>query len=53
VRAARSLVVDVSPADPLTYAAVVLVFVATAAAASLAPVRRALAVDPIVALRAE
>jgi putative ABC transport system permease protein len=52
-RAAESIVVDVSPLDPLTYAAVVIVFLVTATAASLVPVRRALDVDPIVALRAE
>jgi putative ABC transport system permease protein len=53
VRAARSVVFDVSPSDPLTYAGVIIVFLLTAAAAAILPVRRALRVDPIVALRAE
>jgi predicted permease len=53
VRAASSLVVDVSPSDPLVYGVVVAIFVLTAAAASILPARRALRVDPIVALRAE
>ncbi len=53
VRAVRSVVIDVSPFDPLTYLAVVAIFAAAAAAAAIQPVRRALAVDPIVALRAE
>jgi predicted permease len=53
VRAARSLVVDMSPADPMVYAVVVIIFLLTAAVASILPARRALRVDPIVALRAE
>jgi predicted permease len=52
-RAARSVVFDVSPFDPLVYAVVVLIFLLTAGAASILPVRRALRVDPIVTLRAE
>jgi putative ABC transport system permease protein len=53
VRAVQGIVFDVSPSDPATYAGVILVFAATAAAASILPVRRALRVDPIVALRQE
>jgi predicted permease len=52
-RTAESMIVGVSPLDPLTYGVVVIVFLMTAAAASILPVRRALGVDPIVALRAE
>jgi ABC-type antimicrobial peptide transport system permease subunit len=52
-RTAQSMIVGVSPLDPLTYGVVVIVFLMTAAAASILPVRRALGVDPIVALRAE
>jgi len=53
VRAARSVVFDVAPFDPIVYIVVVLIFLATAGAASIVPVRRALRVDPIVTLRAE
>ena len=53
MRVARSVLAGVSASEPLTYAAVVVVFLAAAAAASIVPVRRALAVDPVVALRAE
>jgi ABC-type antimicrobial peptide transport system permease subunit len=42
---------DVSPADPVTYTAVLLIFAATAGAALVVPARRALRVDPIDALR--
>lgn len=47
------LVVGVSPADPPTYVAVALVFMAVAGAACWIPMRRALSVDPLVALREE
>ncbi|HMF96652.1 MAG TPA: ABC transporter permease [Vicinamibacterales bacterium] len=53
VRAVRGLVFDVSPSDPATYAAVIVVFTLTAIAAATLPVRRALRVDPLIALRAE
>ena len=52
-RALRGMLFDVSPADPATYAAVLLLFAATACAALIIPARRALAVDPLAALRAE
>ena len=52
-RAMRGLLFDVSPADPLTYAAVLALFAATAGAALIVPARRALRVDPLTALRAE
>jgi ABC-type antimicrobial peptide transport system permease subunit len=52
-RALRTLLFDVSPADPLTYAAVLALFAAVACAAVVVPARRALRVDPLVALRAE
>jgi ABC-type antimicrobial peptide transport system permease subunit len=41
------------PTDPWTFGAVALMLVACAAAASLAPARRAARVDPVVTLRAE
>jgi predicted permease len=52
-RAMRGLLFDISPADPLTYAAVLILFGATALAALIVPARRALSVDPLTALRAE
>ncbi|MCU1386257.1 MAG: hypothetical protein JWL71_4954 [Acidobacteria bacterium] len=52
-RAMRGMLFDVSPADPLTYAAVLVLFTLTACAALIIPARRALRVDPLTALRAE
>jgi ABC-type lipoprotein release transport system permease subunit len=48
-----SILYGVSSVDPLTYAVVAAALVATAALASYVPSRRAAAVDPIEALRAE
>jgi len=52
-RGMRGMLFEVSPADPLTYAAVLALFAATAGAALIVPARRALRVDPLTALRAE
>ena len=52
-RVMESLLFGVRPTDPLAFAAAVLVLTATAGLASYVPARRAAAVDPIVALRAE
>ena len=52
-RSLRGLLFDVSPADPITYAAVLVLFAATACAALIVPARRALQVDPLTALKAE
>jgi putative ABC transport system permease protein len=52
-RAMRGMLFDVSPADPITYGAVLVLFAATAGAALIIPARRALRVDPLTALRAE
>ncbi|HET6960376.1 MAG TPA: FtsX-like permease family protein, partial [Vicinamibacterales bacterium] len=52
-RAMRGLLFEVSPMDPLTYVMVLMLFAATACAALVIPARRALRVDPLVALRAE
>ena len=49
----RSLLFGVGASDPLTFALVALVLVAAAGAASYLPARRAAAVDPALALRAE
>ena len=53
MRLLSSLLFGVSPADPLTYAAVAGGLAAAAALASYLPARRATAVDPVEALRAE
>ena len=49
----KSLLFGISPLDPLTYVAVLLVLAVSAAVASYLPARRAAAVDPVEALRAE
>jgi ABC-type lipoprotein release transport system permease subunit len=48
-----SLLFEVSPLDPITYAAVPVVLIAAALLASYLPARRATAIDPVDALRAE
>jgi predicted permease len=52
-RSMKSLLFEVSPVDPLTYAAVSAMLILAAAAASYLPSRRATRVDPIDSLRAE
>jgi len=52
-RVLRSFLYEVSPLDPVTYAVVVLLLVATGVVASCVPAGRATGVDPIVALRHE
>jgi len=52
-RLVSGLLFDLSPNDPLTIAASVLLLSTTALAASLLPARRATKVDPMVALRYE
>jgi putative ABC transport system permease protein len=52
-RLMRSLLHDVSPADPVTFAGVGLILAAVAVLASLIPAWRATRVDPVVALKTE
>ena len=52
-RSLGSLLFRVTPYDPWTYAAVLMVLGAVAAAATLIPARRAATVDPAITLRAE
>jgi ABC-type antimicrobial peptide transport system permease subunit len=52
-RLMSSLLFNISTVDPVTYAAVSIGLVGAAAAASYLPARRASAVDPVEALRAE
>ena len=48
-----SLLFEISPVDPLTYAAVSAVLLAAAAAASYIPAHKASSINPVEALRAE
>ena len=49
----RSLLYEVNPRDPMTFAVVTLLMVVVALAAAFIPARRAARVDPVLALRAE
>jgi putative ABC transport system permease protein len=53
MRSVRASLYEVSPVDPLTFASVAVLLLAAAGLACVLPVRRALRVDPIAALRAE
>jgi putative ABC transport system permease protein len=53
MRLMKSLLFGISPLDPQTFATVPVVLVAAAVLASYLPARRAAAVDPVEALRAE
>jgi putative ABC transport system permease protein len=52
-RLARSLLFGVSPADPATFASVLVLICAVAALACYLPARRAARVDPVTAMRSE
>ena len=49
----KGLLFEVGPADPRTFAVAALILIGTAMAASYIPARRAMKVDPMVALRHE
>ena len=52
-RSLATLLVDIPPTDPITYAAVAMALMTIALAACWIPARRATRVDPVVALRSE
>jgi putative ABC transport system permease protein len=52
-RTMAALLFDLSPTDPLTFAAVATILALVSFLASWVPARRAASVDPMVALRAE
>jgi hypothetical protein len=52
-RVMSSLLFGISPLDPITYSAVLIVLLAAAALASYVPARRASSVDPVDAIKAD
>jgi putative ABC transport system permease protein len=52
-RLIASLLYQVQPADPTIFAAVAIVVLAVAMLAAYVPARRAMCVDPLIALRCE
>jgi ABC-type antimicrobial peptide transport system permease subunit len=49
----RTILYEITPADPLVYGQLVLLVLLVSAAAAYAPARRAAAIDPARALREE
>jgi ABC-type antimicrobial peptide transport system permease subunit len=52
-RVLQTLLFDLQPSDPLTYASILVLLGCAAAAANWIPARRASRVDPVEALRAD
>jgi putative ABC transport system permease protein len=52
-RVVAGMLFEISPADPITFSAIPALLLGIAAVACYVPARRAMGVDPIVALRAE
>jgi len=52
-RLLRGVLVEITPSDPATFAAITVVFTMVSIAACLLPVRQATRIDPLLALRAE
>jgi putative ABC transport system permease protein len=52
-RVLRGLLVEITPSDPVTFAAITILLTVLSLAACMLPARQATRVDPLVALRAE
>jgi len=52
-RVLRGVLVEITPSDPVTFAAITILLTLVSTAACLVPARRATRVDPLVALRAQ